>query len=344
MAQRFWIGGSGNTNDTAHWSTTSGGSGGASAPGSTDDAIFDANSFSSGSRTVTQVGTFDVKSMDFTGSTNNPIFTGSSITVRGDLTLISGMTWTLTGTLTMTTTGTTCNLTTGGVTLSMANLTINGTGIFNHQSACTVQSGTDGRIQVTGGLTYNTNNNNLTCRFFQINSSSAIANIGSSTITLNPTSANVVIVNSGATLNAGTSHFVVNNGTTSVTFAGGGKTFYDVTLNGTPVTITGCNTYHTLTIAAGKTVNFPHTCTQTIDTLSAVGTQPSPITFRTTSGGGANKATLSVTTLTIDYIDVKDNIASGAAAPFENFNGTDSGNNTNWKFIPTQGGFFTNFV
>lgn len=44
MANRFWRGGAGNWNDTAHWSTTSGGAGGASVPGTSDAAIFDQNS------------------------------------------------------------------------------------------------------------------------------------------------------------------------------------------------------------------------------------------------------------------------------------------------------------
>lgn len=44
MADRYWIAGSAaNWNDTANWSTTSGGSSGASVPGSGDVAIFDAN-------------------------------------------------------------------------------------------------------------------------------------------------------------------------------------------------------------------------------------------------------------------------------------------------------------
>jgi len=44
MANRYWIAGSaGNWNDTANWSTTSGGSGGASVPGASDDVIFDTN-------------------------------------------------------------------------------------------------------------------------------------------------------------------------------------------------------------------------------------------------------------------------------------------------------------
>lgn len=45
MANRYWVGNLGSWNDTAHWSTTSGGAGGASAPGPDDDVIIDANSF-----------------------------------------------------------------------------------------------------------------------------------------------------------------------------------------------------------------------------------------------------------------------------------------------------------
>src|SRR3989338_8923112 len=46
----YWIGGTGNWSDTAHWANESGGSGGYSAPASTSNAVFDA---SSGTGTVT---------------------------------------------------------------------------------------------------------------------------------------------------------------------------------------------------------------------------------------------------------------------------------------------------
>jgi len=45
MASRYWVGNLGNWNDTAHWSATSGGAGGASVPGKDDDVFIDANSF-----------------------------------------------------------------------------------------------------------------------------------------------------------------------------------------------------------------------------------------------------------------------------------------------------------
>jgi hypothetical protein len=53
MADRYWVGGTGSWNSTAKWSTTSGGASGASVPTATDNAIFDANSATSNSYTVT---------------------------------------------------------------------------------------------------------------------------------------------------------------------------------------------------------------------------------------------------------------------------------------------------
>lgn len=68
MASRYWVGGSGTWSgfNTANWSTTSGGPGGASVPNTGDDVFFDANS---GGGVVTgflSVGTFDLRG--FTGS------------------------------------------------------------------------------------------------------------------------------------------------------------------------------------------------------------------------------------------------------------------------------------
>ena len=45
MADRYWVGDSGEWIDEAHWSETSGGVGGASVPTESDNVIFDENSF-----------------------------------------------------------------------------------------------------------------------------------------------------------------------------------------------------------------------------------------------------------------------------------------------------------
>jgi len=42
----YWVGGSGNWNDSSHWSYESGGSGGAGVPMNTSIVIIDENSFS----------------------------------------------------------------------------------------------------------------------------------------------------------------------------------------------------------------------------------------------------------------------------------------------------------
>lgn len=56
MADRYWVGGTGNRNDSAHWSGTSGGPGGASVPTSADNAFIDSNS---------GTGTWDCDVADF---------------------------------------------------------------------------------------------------------------------------------------------------------------------------------------------------------------------------------------------------------------------------------------
>ena len=46
MANRYWVGGTGNWSNTARWSETSGGAGGASVPTAADNVIFDTGSAS----------------------------------------------------------------------------------------------------------------------------------------------------------------------------------------------------------------------------------------------------------------------------------------------------------
>lgn len=62
MANRFWVGGTGNWDaaTTTHWSGTSGGAGGSSVPGSSDPVFFDNNS---GSPTVTITATATANSI-----------------------------------------------------------------------------------------------------------------------------------------------------------------------------------------------------------------------------------------------------------------------------------------
>lgn len=97
MAARYWVtGGTGNTNSTTNWSTTSGGASGASVPGTTDDAIWDANS---GTGIVNVNATLSVLSADFTNFTGTLSGSQSIQLNGGDVTYGTGMTITNTGNL-----------------------------------------------------------------------------------------------------------------------------------------------------------------------------------------------------------------------------------------------------
>src|SRR5690606_5828138 len=86
---RYWVGGTGDWNDSSHWSTSSGGTGGACIPTVDNDVYFDANSFSASGQTVSVAsGNAYCQNMDWTGVTNSPEFTKTDLLnmeIWGDL-------------------------------------------------------------------------------------------------------------------------------------------------------------------------------------------------------------------------------------------------------------------
>lgn len=90
----YWVGGSGDWNDNAHWSTTSGGAGGACIPTVYDDVYFNAGSgFTAGSKTVTvNNGNAYCRNLDWTGAANSPVWNKANawtIEVWGDTTVLN---------------------------------------------------------------------------------------------------------------------------------------------------------------------------------------------------------------------------------------------------------------
>ncbi len=73
---RYWVNGSGDWNDAAHWSNTPGGPGGACVPTVANDVFFNANSFTSGNSAVTiSQGHAYCRNMDWTGAAFAPTLT-----------------------------------------------------------------------------------------------------------------------------------------------------------------------------------------------------------------------------------------------------------------------------
>lgn len=93
---RYWVGGSGNWQDTAHWSTSSGGSSGASVPTSSDDVVIDSNSGLSGG-TITLNGTYGTcVCHDFTSISGHNYtinYSTSDFSIFGSAVFEAGLTW-----------------------------------------------------------------------------------------------------------------------------------------------------------------------------------------------------------------------------------------------------------
>ena len=97
---RYWVGGTGNwdDSDTTHWSASSGGAGGASVPTSSDTVTFDALSNAT-AYTCTVTATANCSDISFTNPLAGALtFAGSSaLNVYGNFTIVSTITRTFTG-------------------------------------------------------------------------------------------------------------------------------------------------------------------------------------------------------------------------------------------------------
>jgi hypothetical protein len=238
--------------------------------GSITTAALDFN-ITAGSDTIATTTGTELEDLNFTG------FTGtyappSALTLYGSLTAVSEMTWTTgTGRITFASTSTGKTVTAAGKTLSQ--LTFNGVG-----GGWTLQDNLTltGTVTLTAG-TLTTNNNNVTAENFSSSGSGVrTLNLGSSTITLSlSTTPWNALSSTNFTLNAGTSQ--INLTTTSdPDFNGGGLTYYNLNAaNGQELTITGNNTFNTIscgtTTGAGTTTLTLTGTTQTVNTFSFDG-------------------------------------------------------------------------
>lgn len=179
MANRYWVGGSGNWNSTSHWSDTSGGASGASVPTSADDVFVDANS---GSGYININTTCNCLSIDFTGSSIATVQGSYTLNVYGSFTGAAGITWSHSGSLYFQATSTGQTITSAGITFS-CNVYLQGAG-----GGWTLQ---DEFSQVSGKWfyanygTFNTNNQTCTFGYFSYsNTNIKDLTFGSSTITV----------------------------------------------------------------------------------------------------------------------------------------------------------------
>jgi fibronectin-binding autotransporter adhesin len=348
MADRYWVGGSGNwdATSTANWSTSSGGAAGASAPTSADNVIFDAAS-NTGTNpfTVTVTGTSSAPAVcnDFsTGGAGGALDGAMTLTMGatarldlyGSMTLpASNFTWTAISGAALnfraTTTGKT--ITTNGVSMSATTFTFDGVGGgWTLGSALTI-SGSG--ILFTNG-SFDSGNYNISCGGITSNNTNIRSIVlGSSAVTFTGTAAVTLTTTTNLTWNAGTS--TINCTGTSPTFAGGGLTFYNVIFasggNG-QTTITGANTFNDLSqtsrSATGRRIvqlNDNQTISGTL-TLGASNTSIRRIFVVSNVIGTQRTITLNGTLATLADVDFRDIATAGTVGTWT---GTRIGNGLN---------------
>lgn len=210
MANRYWIGNTGQWDDIAHWSETSGGVGGASKPTVNDAVYIDANSFSSdgqtismpsfslgngvtGSLKITATKTFTFSNLDFPnyGPTRGD---GTGITFNNKTTL-SGCRIRLEGDVTFTQ---------AGANLGNTYFSSNTSGSILRLGSDLETSGYFAQIPTTGkNISFYSNNYNVSIKYFSLFATGTI-DFGTSKITteyINHTGTNTGTINcSNATL------------------------------------------------------------------------------------------------------------------------------------------------
>lgn len=270
MADRYWVGGTGDwdASNTTNWSTTSGGTGGASVPTSNDDVFFDANS---GSGTATVGASINCANLNFTGYTGT--FAGGSwyIYVHGSLTLAPGMTHTYGGRYQFQGSPSGATITSAGHTISR--VIINGTGDWTLQDNLVTSFGVSNSFTLVQG-TVSFNNFNVTYSGYLVTlgSGTKVLNAGTGTLTGSGISVSSA---TNQTLNTSSSSLIIN----TTGSPGSPRAFIDPPVGGSL-------TFTNVTISGGRTTTAPYqdpvyiyaTVTITGD-FTATGTAQRPLTL-----------------------------------------------------------------
>jgi hypothetical protein len=335
VANRYWIGtGNWDATNTANWSVSSGGAGGASVPSSPDAVFFDAGS-GGGTCTVTAVA--NCAGLNCTGFTGT--LTGSSqINCNGDFTLVVGMNYTRTGVTSIGGTGTR-NVTTAGKTLYSIISSATATNFNGNVYSL-------GSFQQSAGTV--TLNNNLTCQSLTLSGPGVkVFNANNAIITLTAPSTVWNYSGSNLTFNRGTSKIVLSSISTAArTFVGGGLTYYDLEIGGatgvSTLTITGSNTFNTIssTKTVAHTVRLTAGTTTTVTNWNINGSSGNQFTLNSTiTGSQATLAKAGGGTVSVNFTTITDIIGTPTStwSALTSNGCVDGGNNTGWTFTGSSG-------
>jgi hypothetical protein len=327
---RYWVGGSGNWSQAGgnHWAKTSGGSADQIAPNLNDNAIFDVNSFTSGSKTVTSDTTgFVCKSINFTDAITNAVFTGTTnaISVYGDLTFNASLSGNVN--ITFTGNGDSVIRMNGCDYAGVITMTKTSSSAKVDQADDFNATGTQGSIQFRTGV-WNTNNHDINAKYLASSTGTATFNMGSSQV---KGISQLDFTGGTTTINAQTSTFVVG-GNINISFKTGTtiNNLYVLSgFTGTMVNPFVCNDVKLgaaglLLITAGRTL--------TLNSLTSLSSSGTKATLRSATSGSKAYVSSNSPLVITNYWNIKDLTAQGTAVWFAGSGSVDQGNNTNWSF------------
>ncbi len=340
---RYWVGNNGNYHATTNWSTSSGGSSGASMPLPQDTAIIDASSITTTTRVIDVQHQQRIGPIDFTGVLNTPAFGHGtySLNFYGSITFVSAMTisshhnYNGRGSHTITSNG--LSIGTILLTVDAGTGTITFADAYVHNASLSYKSGT---LTAQSNMT-------ITGVFFN-GSTTRTINLGSGTWTLTGTSPWSGSSFGGVTINSNTSTIKLTDNSASTKgfgFSSGGPYTYNklwiATAGAGKIQIFRANTFTTFKAEPGTIIEFPTTFTQTIGTWDAKGTSGNLITFTTSSAGTAVSLSVASGIVDGDYLSLKDSTATGGATFYAGSHSTNVSGNTGWSF--TDAPVTTNF-
>lgn len=356
MANRYWIGGTGDWSDTAHWSTASGGSGGASVPTSSDDVYID-NASGSGSVLINiSTSTVSMNGLTVTRTSSTQVQGSSGSIYTGNFKTYGNITFAITASFVIfpqwdiyntvnvdgNTTGAAIrasSMVIYGVVTLLSKISANAINIFGTLSLGASMESNSSIFPRSGG-TFNTNNYNVKFLYNKLTTNTGgTINFGTSTVTFDGQTGSTLDATTN-TINASAATIIIENYfsdvTTNLKGLNVGTLIFDKISTG-KITLLGSPTIGTFTIDAGISARFGSGTTTTITTLNAIGTNTNSITMASASPGSTwtiRKATTG-STVNVYYVVLQDSIGSAGTTWIDN-TGTNNGNNTNWTFLGPQ--------
>jgi gliding motility-associated-like protein len=356
----YWVGGSGSWADSMHWSTSSGGPGGACLPRPIDDVYFNGASFPGTGATVSlnnRIAT--CKSMSWVGAGNSPDFgsnAGGLLRIYGSLTFIPAMNLSYNGEVRFEALAMGNTITSAGRKFKEDVIFDGFGGGWTLLDDFEILLPSDQIVHLNGTL--NTNGKTVTTGTFLGDVGARTLILGSSVIKVMSSGASAWTLNSTlCTLNAGTSHIIfkttqggmLNNGNNhlvynNVSFSDTSSqstlksenpstTFNVVTFNQNGF-IQGYNIVDTMVFAPNKTYDlYPTDTLRIIGALDAVGNCFGYIVIRCFSLNSVTYIRKDGGALSTNFTILSSVHAIGTAS-FTAYNTISLGNNLNWTIVP----------